>query len=46
MIGKSTVLIMGLIEQVTAVILENNQHGMILHTQGKSQQVVSSHLEE
>jgi len=27
---------MGLIKKVTAVILENNQHRMILHKQGKS----------
>jgi len=27
---------MGLIEEVKAILLGINQHGMILHTQGKS----------
>jgi len=40
------VLIMGLVEEVTTVFLEINQHGIILHTQGKSQQVPPPHLEE
>ena len=34
--GKYMVLNMGLIEEVIAVILDINQHEMILHTQGKS----------
>jgi len=33
---KCVVLIIGLIEEVMAVILKTSQHGMILHTQGKS----------
>jgi len=37
---------MGLIEEVKFVILGINQHRMILHIQGNSQQVVASHLEE
>jgi len=37
---------MGLIEEVKAVILGINQHEMILHTQGKSQQAAAPHLEE
>jgi len=44
--GKCTVLIMDLIEEVKAVMFETNQHGMILHTQEKSQQVAEPHLEE
>jgi len=37
---------MDLIEEVTAVILEINQHKMIHHTQGKRRQVAAPHLEE
>jgi len=37
---------MGLIEEVTAVILEINQHGMILHTQRKIFQLKELRLVE
>jgi len=37
---------MGLIEEVTVVILEINQYEIILHTQGKSRQLVAPPLEE
>ena len=40
------VLIMGLNEEVKAVIFKINQHGMILHTQGKNPEVAAPHLEE
>jgi len=34
------------IEEVTAVILEINQHGVISHTQAKGRQVALPHLEK
>ena len=40
------VLIMGLVEEVMIIILKINQHEMILHTQGKSQQVETPPWEE
>jgi len=40
------ILIMSLIEEVTAVLLGINQYGIILYTQGKSQEVLLPHLEE
>jgi len=39
-------LIIDLIEEVMALILDINQHEIILHTQGKSRQVAAPHLEE
>ena len=40
------VLIIGIIEEVTAVIFDINQHEMILQTQGKIRQLAAPHLEE
>jgi len=43
---KCTILNLGLIKEVKAIILEINQHGMIYHTQWKSRQMASPHFEE